>query len=150
LQPAETACLPRIAAAGGRVPWWHERREPESATPTTVLFTADTHFGHAGALGLYRRPFASVAAMDAALIEHWNRAVAPTDEVYHLGDVAMTSKRERIEALLSALHGRKHLITGNNDRAGTREARGWSTVQPYLCAAHLARHRQGRVQPPWP
>lgn len=31
----------------------------------TVFFTADTHFGHAGALSLYRRPFASVPAMDA-------------------------------------------------------------------------------------
>ena len=105
---------------------------PESAPAMTVLFTADTHFGHAGALGLYHRPFASVAAMDAALIEQWNRAVAPTDEIYHLGDFAMTSKPERIEALLSALHGRKHLITGNNDRAGALDARGWSTVAPYL------------------
>lgn len=97
-----------------------------------VLFTADTHFGHAGALGLYRRPFASVAEMDAALIERWNRVVAPTDEVYHLGDFAMTRKPERIEALLSALHGRKHLVVGNNDHAPALEARGWATVQPYL------------------
>ena len=37
-----------------------------------ILFTADTHFGHGGALGLFRRPFPSVAAMDAALIEGWN------------------------------------------------------------------------------
>jgi calcineurin-like phosphoesterase family protein len=118
---------PPPRAAGGM-----DAEGPESATLMTVLFTADTHFGHAGALGLYRRPFASLAATDAALIEGWNRAVAPTDEVYHLGDFAMTSKREPIEALLSALHGGKHLITGNNDRAGTCDARGWSTVQSYL------------------
>jgi calcineurin-like phosphoesterase family protein len=98
----------------------------------TVLFTADTHFGHGGALGLYRRPFAGVAAMDAALIERWNRVVAPTDDIYHLGDFAVRQKPERIAALLQALHGRKHLVTGNNDGAAVLEARGWCSVQPYL------------------
>jgi calcineurin-like phosphoesterase family protein len=97
-----------------------------------LLFTADTHFGHGGALGLYGRPFASVAEMDAALIERWNRVVSPTDDLYHLGDFAVRQKPERIEALLKALHGRKHLITGNNDSASACEARGWASVQPYL------------------
>ena len=97
-----------------------------------VLFTADTHFGHGGALGLYRRPFASVAEMDAALIDRWNRVVAPTDDLYHLGDFAVKQKPERIEALLKALHGRKHLVTGNNDREPTLQASGWASVQPYL------------------
>ena len=101
-------------------------------TPMTALFTADTHFGHGGALGLYRRPFASVAEMDAALVERWNRVVAPSDDVYHLGDFAVRQKRERIEALLQALHGRKHLIAGNNDGAAALAARGWASVQPYL------------------
>lgn len=112
----------------------------DPVTPMTVLSTADTHFGHAGALGLYRRPLASVAAIDAALIEYWNRAVAPTDEIYHPGDFAMASTRERIETLVSALHGRRHLIIGNNDQAGTRDARGWSTVQPYLVPAVLCHY----------
>ena len=34
-----------------------------------VFFTSDTHFGHAGARSLYRRPFASVAEMDAAMLD---------------------------------------------------------------------------------
>ena len=49
-----------------------------------VWFTADTHFGHAGALALYRRPFTSVAAMDAAMVARWNDVVRPDDEVWHL------------------------------------------------------------------
>ncbi len=53
----------------------------------TLFFTSDTHFGHGGALGLYRRPFASAAAMNEALIERWNATVGPGDEVWHLGDV---------------------------------------------------------------
>jgi len=38
-----------------------------------IYFTSDTHFGHGGALGLYRRPFASVAAMNEALVERLER-----------------------------------------------------------------------------
>ena len=49
-----------------------------------VFFTSDTHFGHGGALGLYRRPFSSVAAMNEGLVEHWNEVVGPKDVVWHL------------------------------------------------------------------
>lgn len=97
----------------------------------TILFTADTHFGHGGALGLYRRPFSSVAAMDDALIAAWNSAVEADDEVYHLGDFALRQKPGRVEALLAALAGNKHLITGNNDGEATTHAAGWRSVAPY-------------------
>jgi len=96
-----------------------------------VFFTADTHFGHAGARALFRRPFASVAEMDAALVANWNAAVSPEDEVWHLGDVAVGPKPARLAELLGALHGRRHLVTGNNDRAATLELPGWASVQPY-------------------
>ena len=33
--------------------------------------------------------------------------------------------------LLGRLHGRKHLITGNNDSPATTSLAGWSSVQPY-------------------
>ena len=33
--------------------------------------------------------------------------------------------------LLGRLHGRKHLITGNNDPPATTGLAGWSSVQPY-------------------
>ena len=66
----------------------------------TVFFTSDTHFGHAGARALYRRPFASVPAMDAAMQERWNEAVRPEDEVWHLGDFAVRAKPGRLTALL--------------------------------------------------
>lgn len=47
------------------------------------FFTADTHFEHGGALGLFRRPFASVAEMNEALIARWNEAVGAVDEGWH-------------------------------------------------------------------
>ena len=94
-------------------------------------FTADTHFGHAGARALYRRPFPDVAAMDAALVERWNEAVAPADDVWHLGDFAVRQPAERVAALLDRLHGRKRLVTGNNDPPACRALPGWADVQPY-------------------
>ena len=88
-----------------------------------MFFTADQHFGHGGALGFYRRPFASVAEMDAAMVARWNNAVGREDEVWHLGDFAWRQKPDRIAALLATLHGRKHLVTGNNDDEAVATAR---------------------------
>jgi calcineurin-like phosphoesterase family protein len=97
-----------------------------------VLFTSDTHFGHGGALGLYRRPFASVAAMNEALIERWNEAVGPEDVVWHLGDFAIRQRPTVVVDLLGRLNGHKHLVAGNNDPPATRELEGWESVQPYV------------------
>jgi calcineurin-like phosphoesterase family protein len=96
-----------------------------------VWFTADTHFGHAGALSLYRRPFASVAAMNVAMVERWNQTVAPDDDVWHLGDFALRTTQEAAADLLRGLHGRKHLIIGNNDPPGITALPEWASVQPY-------------------
>ena len=96
----------------------------------TTFFTADTHFGHGGALGLYRRPFASVSAMDAALLAGWQGVVGADDEVWHLGDFAV-GRRVDASGLLAALPGRKHLVTGNNDPAVVTALPGWASVQAY-------------------
>ncbi|WP_043337717.1 metallophosphoesterase family protein [Belnapia moabensis] len=97
----------------------------------TIFFTADTHFGHAGARALYRRPFATVAEMDATMTERWNATVSPDDEVWHLGDFALGPKPPALTDLLARLHGRKHLVTGNNDGPATLALAGWSSIQPY-------------------
>ncbi len=97
----------------------------------TVFFTADTHFGDARILNTARRPFKTIAAHDAALIEHWRTAVGPGDEIYHLGDFAPRSSAEDLNALMGRLPGRRHLITGNNDDDATRHHPAWASVQPY-------------------
>ena len=96
-----------------------------------VWFTADTHFGHAGALSLYRRPFGSVAEMNAAMIARWNETVTPDDEVWHLGDFALRTPITQASDLLRSLNGRKHLITGNNDTPEMTALPAWSSVQAY-------------------
>jgi calcineurin-like phosphoesterase family protein len=96
-----------------------------------TFFTSDTHFGDPRPLRVDRRPFASVAAMDAALIERWNETVAPADEVWHLGDFALGPPRPRLAELLAVLNGRKHLVIGNNDAAATLAQPAWTSVQHY-------------------
>jgi calcineurin-like phosphoesterase family protein len=97
----------------------------------TVFFTSDTHFGHAGALAFYGRPFGTVAAMDEAMVERWNAVVSPQDEVWHLGDFAVRQRTERVAALLARLRGVKRLISGNNDPPAVLALEGWHSVQPY-------------------
>lgn len=95
----------------------------------TVWFTSDTHFGDHRTINISKRPFASAAEMDTALIDRWNAVVAPGDEVWHLGDVAR--RPTDVPALLARLHGTKHLIRGNNDPDGTLAAEGWASVRDY-------------------
>jgi calcineurin-like phosphoesterase family protein len=97
----------------------------------TVFFTSDTHFGHGGALGLYHRPFASVAAMNEAIVTRWNQVVGPDDEVWHLGDFAIRQPVAVVADLLIRLNGAKHLVIGNNDPSATTEQAGWISVSPY-------------------
>ena len=104
---------------------------PRTPFGMAIFFTADTHFGHAGALGLYRRPFTSVAAMNAAMRDRWNETVAGHDEVWHLGDFARRLPRAAAGEMLCSLTGRKHLITGNNDPEAVTTLPGWASVQAY-------------------
>ena len=86
-------------------PW----RLTGSNSAMTVFFTSDTHFGHAGARGLYRRPFALVAELDTAMLDRWNTTVGPEDEIWHLGDFAFGVPEAAMAVLLGRLHGHKHL-----------------------------------------
>ena len=95
----------------------------------TVYFTSDTHFGDHRTINIHKRPFASVAEMDAVLVEAWNARVGPADEIWHLGDFAR--KAADVPALLGRLNGTKHLVRGNNDPPGTLSSAGWESVQDY-------------------
>ena len=94
-----------------------------------VWFTSDTHFGDNRTLNIHKRAFASVAAMDAAMVANWNAVVAPDDIVWHLGDVAR--RIGDVTGLLAGLHGVKHLIRGNNDDAAIGGVPGWASVADY-------------------
>lgn len=97
----------------------------------TVFFTGDTHFGHGGARGLFRRPFASTAEMDDAMIRAWNEVVGDHDVVWHLGDFAVRPTSARLDELLGVLAGTKHLLIGNNEVKATLAHPGFASVQHY-------------------
>jgi calcineurin-like phosphoesterase family protein len=97
----------------------------------SLFFTSDHHFGHGGARGLFKRPFAATAEMDAAMVARWNETVGPDDEVWHLGDFAVRQSAARMGELLDALAGAKHLVVGNNDGKATTALRQWASVQHY-------------------
>jgi calcineurin-like phosphoesterase family protein len=94
-----------------------------------IFFTSDTHFGDHRTLNIHKRPFASVAEMDEALIGGWNAVVGAEDEVWHLGDFAR--KLADVPRILDLLNGRKHLVRGNNDPAGIEQVPGWASLSDY-------------------
>jgi calcineurin-like phosphoesterase family protein len=48
-----------------------------------------------------------------------------------LGDFAVRTPAAAAALLLQSLHGRKHLVTGNNDPPEIAALPDWSSVQPY-------------------
>lgn len=81
-----------------------------------IWFTSDLHLGHANIIRYCNRPYQSVAEQDGELILRWNERVQNDDEVYVVGDFALTSSVERLRGWLQELHGKKHLVIGNHDR----------------------------------
>lgn len=76
--------------------------------------TSDHHFHHVK-IGEYEpcRP----PDCDHVMLERWNQVVAPTDIVFHLGDIAL-GKKEQFELTARKLNGRIFLLRGNHDRTG--------------------------------
>ena len=80
----------------------------------TIWFTSDIHFSHESLIRHCNRPWDNKEEMNAGIIANWNEIVQPNDQVYILGDVAMTTPRQATD-LVSQLKGRKYLIAGNHD-----------------------------------
>lgn len=97
-------------------------------------FTSDLHLDHANIVGYCRRPFPDVKAMADGLAERWETVVQPTDDVWVLGDLTLRNPCPDgvpvgwLEAFVSGLPGRKHLVLGNHDRgwADGRVRDGWA------------------------
>ncbi len=111
----------------------------------TTWFTADLHIGHARIIELCGRPFADADEMNEAIVQRWNERVAPADQVYVLGDVAL-GKITASLALVEQLNGLKLLVPGNHDRCWS----GHKKVRPvdvtrytdvgFVLLPELARH----------
>ena len=105
-----------------------------------TFFTSDIHFGHGNIIKSCRRPFDSAEAMDAALIENWNRKVKKNDVVYLVGDIVWDKKK--VGYYMEQLSGKKILVAGNHDDTWVRREecrRYFDTVISYL-ECHLNGH----------
>ncbi|HSK38403.1 MAG TPA: metallophosphoesterase [Arenibaculum sp.] len=65
------------------------------------------------------------------MAERWNATVGRDDEVWHLGDFCVSRDARMPGEILARLHGRKHLITGNNDPPETTVLSGWTSIRTY-------------------
>ncbi|NOQ73967.1 MAG: phosphoesterase [Crocinitomix sp.] len=83
---------------------------------SNIYFTSDHHFGHKNIIKFSERPFKDVNEMDEFMIQKWNEKINPEDEVYHLGDVGLTSSGN-LRKILDRLNGKIYLINGNHEKA---------------------------------
>lgn len=79
-----------------------------------IWFTSDLHYGHKLVAG--HRGFGDdVAAHDAWLADMWTSTVGKDDQVWVLGDIAMSDTSGAL-GWIGSMPGRKHLIVGNHDQ----------------------------------
>lgn len=96
------------------------------------FYIADWHYGHKNCLAFDNRPFLSVESMNEMLISNWNKAVAPGDVVYVLGDM-FWCKQEEAMPVLAQLNGTKFLIKGNHDRCNDGKfIKSFAKVSEYM------------------
>ena len=81
-----------------------------------IWFISDLHLGHVNVLSHCNRPFSSIDEMNRSLTNNWNDKVKEKDHIYVLGDLALTSRADKVlHDYLSNLNGIIHLIKGNHD-----------------------------------
>ena len=98
-------------------------RVPPCVDTRETRYWSDTHLGHTRILEYCRRPFASVGAMDAALVAACVEADGEGARIIHAGDLAWWAWRETTAVLPPLAHAREHVaLVGNHD-----VALGWST-----------------------
>lgn len=79
-----------------------------------IFLTSDTHFCHVQPFLWQPRGFQSVEEMNEAIVERWNEIVKPEDEVWYLGDMALSNTESAIK-YIKQLNGHILLIAGNHD-----------------------------------
>jgi calcineurin-like phosphoesterase family protein len=109
-----------------------------------IFYTADMHFFHANILAhVPTRPWSTVEAMNAGLVERWNATVSPGDTVWVLGDVALSSSKL---GPVAELNGRKLIVAGNHDACWSERSQWLSGVRRYGEAGFCEVFESGAVR----
>jgi calcineurin-like phosphoesterase family protein len=98
---------------------------------SNLFFTSDHHFGHSNIIKFCDRPFNDVEEMNEVMIENWNKKIGPNDDVYHLGDFAMTKDRQLVSDILDRLNGNIHLIVGNHEGSALNHQKKFKWIKDY-------------------
>lgn len=108
-----------------------------------VWFTSDTHFGHENVLGFTGRPWEALADMEDALVDGINARVAPSDDLYILGDFSYKTTAEEARRVRRRVACRRvHLVPGNHDKDWSQpEVAGTFVVEPPVCQLKLGGRR---------
>lgn len=93
-----------------------------------IWVTSDTHFGHRNIIDFCKRPWHTVEEMNDGLVDRWNKRVAPSDVVYHLGDVLFGGAATALK-YLPRLNGIVKLVPGNHDSRKLL-AQYWEVLEP--------------------
>lgn len=82
-----------------------------------IWLISDLHFNHQREFVYVPRGFKNVYEMNRAIIENWNRVVAPDDDVYVLGDLCLggANSLQDNKHLIQTLKGNIHIVRGNHD-----------------------------------
>jgi calcineurin-like phosphoesterase family protein len=87
----------------------------------TTWFTADLHLNHAKIIEYCDRPFSDVDHMNTTLVNNYQAVVEPGDDVFILGDFALSGHHH----FARRLPGQKHLLFGNHDNKTRKKFTTW-------------------------
>lgn len=98
-----------------------------------IFFTSDLHFSHKNIAKFCPRfrPVQTADELDEFMIARWNETVSPDDEVYNLGDLSFAHDLKKIEAVLSRLNGKHHLVYGNHDHLIEQHCRRFLEIRKH-------------------
>lgn len=92
-----------------------------------IWFSSDLHFNHNKSFIYDARGCDSIEQMNQIILDNFNQLVAPTDDLWLLGDLVM-GETYKAHELLTQLPGKKHIILGNHDttlRTELYRSLGW-------------------------
>ena len=81
-----------------------------------IWFTSAWHIGHNKEFCYGKRGFSSPEEMDKEILKRCNEVVGPDDELWILGDLAMSGNKKEWDSIYCSLNCQKvHFIEGNHD-----------------------------------
>lgn len=92
-----------------------------------IFLSSDLHFNHNKEFVYATRGCESTQHMNQVILDTFNETVAPTDDLWLLGDLFMGSAADA-KPLLEQIPGKVHVILGNHDtkaRIALYESLGW-------------------------